>query len=66
MVQHVFERRFDRNPILFVDVRVEASTNNVDFHRAAGDGRLKAGRDEFCGAHLSIIPPFPFAGCETV
>jgi hypothetical protein len=51
MVQHVLERRLHRDPIFFVEVRVEAGTNDVDLHRAARNGRGSAWGDEFCAAH---------------
>ena len=66
MVQHVLERRLDRDPILFVDMRVEAGTNDADFHRAARDGQLLVRGDKFCGAHRVYDTAVLFCGCETV
>ncbi len=65
MMQHVLERRFDRHPIILVDVRVQTRAHDVDLQGAAGDRRLLGG-DEFGGAHLRILPLLAFVGCETV
>ena len=62
MMQHVLERRFDRDPIIFLDVRVQAGTNDVDLHRAARNGRLLPGDDNFCGTHLVYNTAVPI--CE--